>query len=57
VKYHFIRELFLVLIKGPSIIQIICYAKGDFYAHILEEANIPVQWHIFSNYQHTNKKQ
>lgn len=47
------RQLVTVakLLKKEGIdIQIICYAKGDFYAHILEEANIPVQWHIFSNY-------
>jgi len=47
------RQLVTVakLLKEEGIdIQIICYAKGDFYAHILEEANIPVQWHIFSNY-------
>ncbi len=31
-------------------VRIICYTRGDFYAHILEEANIPVQWHIFANY-------
>ena len=45
------------LLKEKGIdIRIICYARGDSYAHILEEANIHVQWHIFGNYQYTNEK-
>jgi len=39
-----------LLKKEGMDIQIICYAKGDFYAHMLEEDSIPVEWHIFSSY-------
>lgn len=31
-------------------IEFLCYAKGDFYEHILKDKQIPVYWHILSGY-------
>lgn len=31
-------------------VEFLCYSKGDFYLNILEKQNIPVYWHIASNY-------
>ena len=31
-------------------VEFLCYAKGDFYAHILAEKQIPVHWRVLPNY-------
>ncbi len=31
-------------------VEVLCYGKGDFYGHLLEEENIPVHWYILDNY-------
>lgn len=31
-------------------VEFLCYAKGDFYAHILEGKQIPIYWYILPNY-------
>ena len=35
--------------KGVHV-EILCYAKGDFFAHHLEKNNIPIHWLIRDNY-------
>ncbi len=35
--------------QGYDII-FLCYAKGDFYAHLLEKDNIPIIWMVENNY-------
>lgn len=31
-------------------VEFLCYAKGDFYAHILNDKQIPIRWFIYPNY-------
>ena len=31
-------------------VEFLCYADGDFYAHILNDKQIPIRWSIFPNY-------
>lgn len=31
-------------------VEFLCYAGGDFYAHILNDKQIPIRWLIFPNY-------
>lgn len=31
-------------------VEFLCYAEGDFYAHILNDKQIPIQWFIYPNY-------
>lgn len=30
-------------------VEFLCYAEGDFYAHILEDRQVPIYWHVLSN--------
>ena len=30
-------------------VEFLCYAEGDFYAHILKEKQIPIFWYVLSN--------
>lgn len=31
-------------------VEFLCYAEGDFYAHILNDKQIPIRWFIYPNY-------
>ena len=31
-------------------VEFLCYADGDFYAHILNDKQIPIRWFIYPNY-------
>ena len=39
-----------LLKDGGYKVEFLCYAEGDFYAHILNDNQIPIRWLIYPNY-------